>query len=252
VVLPDILTQIGMGAFVHCSSLTSVVLPGSLTQLGNAAFGECTSLTSVVLPGSLTQVGNAAFSQCTSLTSVVLQDGLTQLGMGAFKNCSSLTSVVFSGSLTQLGDIAFSQCSSLTSVVLPDSLTQVGDMAFGQCTSLTSVVLPDSIELGDYVFDECDALLQKAALAGFDSVERYLRDRYRSITLRKIVLRLLRKYNQAVNNADGTEVDKHATALALFPDDKSGSLEVGLFLQKMNVSGGDGMIGLVGYILKFV
>jgi len=115
-----------------------------------------------------------------------------------------------------------------------------------------SVILPDSATLGDYVFDECDALLQKATLAGFDSVELYLRDRYISITLRKLVLRLLRKYNKAVNDAVGTEAEKHESALALFPADNSGSLEAGLFLQKMNVSGGDGVIGLVGYILKFV
>jgi len=114
------------------------------------------------------------------------------------------------------------------------------------------VVLPDSAELGDHVFMDSNALLQKAALAGFDTVEPYLRDRYISITLRKLVLRLLRKYNQAVNNADGTEVEKHATALALFPAENSGSLEVGLFLQKMNISGGDGVIGLVGHILNFV
>ena len=94
--------------------------------------------------------------------------------------------------------------------------------------------------------------MQKATLAGFLTVELYLRDRYKCITLRKLVLRLLRKYNQAVNNAEGTELDKHATALALFPADNTGSLEVGLFLQKMNISGGDGVIGLVGYILEFV
>jgi len=51
--------------------------------------------------------------------------------------------------------------------------------------------------------------------------------------LRKLVLRLLRKYNKAVNYSDGTEAEKHASALALFPADNSGSLEVGLFLQKM-------------------
>jgi len=112
--------------------------------------------------------------------------------------------------------------------------------------------MPDSAEIGDNVFLQCDALVQKAALAGFDSVEPYLRDRFKCITLRKLILRLLRKYNKAVNNADGTEVEKHATALALFPADNTGSLEVGLFLQKMNVSGGDGVIGLVGYILEFV
>jgi len=114
------------------------------------------------------------------------------------------------------------------------------------------VVLPDSATLGDAVFNKCDALMQKSALAGFDSVELYLRDRYRCITLRKLVLRLLGKYNQAVNNADGTEAEKHACALAQFPANNSDSLEVGLFLQKMNISGGDGVKGLVGYILKFV
>jgi len=123
---------------------------------------------------------------------------------------------------------------------------------FRDCTSLTSVVLPDWAELGDDVFLQCDALALKTALAGFDSVELYLRDRYKSITQKKLVLRLLRKYNKAVNNADGTEAEKHASAIAQFPTDNFGSLEVGLFLQKMNISGGDGVIGLVGYILKFL
>jgi len=227
-------------------------LPDSLTQVGRLAFGDCTSLTSVVLPNSLTQIGLGAFQNCTSLTSVVLPDSLTQLGDGAFQLCTSLTSVVFPDSLTQLGDGAFAECTSLTSVVLPDSLTQLGERAFGRCSSLTSVVLPDSAVLGDEVFDACDALLQKTALAGFDLVEPYLRDRYKSITLRKLVLRLLRKYNKAVNYSDGTEAEKHACALAQFPADNSDSLEVGLFLQKMNISGGDGVIGLVGYILEFV
>ena len=114
-------------------------------------------------------------------------------------------------------------------------------------------MLPDSLtQLGEYAFYKCDALLQKATSAGFDSLELYLRDRYKSITLRKLVLRLLRKYNRAVNDADGTEAEKHASALAQFPADNSDSLEIGIFLQKMNISGGDGVIGLVGYILKFV
>jgi len=274
VVLPDSLTQLGDVAFCECTSLTSVVLPDSLTMLGDKAFLECTSLTSVVLPDSLTQVGVQGFAICTSLTSVVFPDSLTQLGESAFAECTSLTSVVLPDSLTHIGKHVFLGCSSLTSVVLPDSLTQLGKWAFAKCTSLTSVVLPDNAELGDDVFEQCDALLQKAALAGFNSVEPYLRDRYKSITLRKLVLRLLRKYNKAVNYADGTESEKHASALAQFPADKSSpsssglfasalayfatdtdnsrSLDVGLFLQKMSISGGDGEKGLVGYILEFV
>ena len=247
------LTSVGTAAFCDCSSLTSMVLlPDSLTQLGDNAFQNCSSLTSVVLPDSLTQMGEAAFLSCSSLTSVVLPDSLTQVGRLAFGSCTSLTSVVLPDSLTQVGLHAFCDCSSLTSVVLPDSLTMLDESVFGGCSSLMSVVLPDSAELGDEVFDECDALEQITALAGFDSVELYLRDRYKSITLRKLVLRLFRKYNKAVNYAYGTEAEKHACALAQFPADDSGSLEVGLFLQKMSISGGDGVIGLVGYILQFV
>ena len=250
--LPDSLTQIGDAAFLRCSSLTSVVLPDCLTQLGNEAFQKCTSLTSMLLPDSLTQLGKKAFGQCSSLRSVVLPDSLTQVGKSAFAECSSLTSMVLPDRLTQIGDLAFAECSSLTSVVLPDSLTQLEKWAFAGCSSVMSVVLPDSAVLGDDVFYKCDALMQKAALAGFDTVEPYLRDRYKSITQKKLVLRLLGMYNKAVNNANGTEAEKHASALALFPADNTGSLEVGLFLQKMNISGGDGVIGLVGYILKFV
>ena len=55
-----------------------------------------------------------------------------------------------------------------------------------------------------------------------------------------------------MNEANGTEAEKHAIALAFFPTENSSTLDVGLFLQTMNASGGDGVIGLVGYILKFV
>ena len=55
-----------------------------------------------------------------------------------------------------------------------------------------------------------------------------------------------------MNEANGTEAEKHASALAQFPTDNSSTLDVGLFLQTMNASGGNGVQGLVGYILKFV
>ena len=55
-----------------------------------------------------------------------------------------------------------------------------------------------------------------------------------------------------MNEANGTEAEKNATALAYLPTDNSSTLDVGLFLQTMNASGGNGIEGLVGYILKFV
>ena len=157
------LTTVGTGAFCGCSSMTTIVLPDSLMQIGMSAFQDCASLTSVVFPDSLTQICDSALAGCTSLTSVVLPDSLTQIGEQAFQDCTSLTSVVLPDSLTQLGGGAFQDCTSLTSMVLPDSLTEIGKWAFLRCSSLMSVILPDSATLGDAVFYECDALLQKTA-----------------------------------------------------------------------------------------
>jgi len=102
------------------------------------------------------------------------------------------------------------------------------------------------------VFAGCHSLTSAANSAGFSDVVLYLRDRYKCVTLRKLFLRLLRKYNQAVNEANGTEAEKNAIALGNFPTDNSSTLDVGLFLQMMNASGGNGVQGVVGYILKFV
>jgi len=124
---------------------------------------------------------------------------------------------------------------------------------FMNCSSLTSVALPDGLtQLGDNVFEWCFSLTRTADSAGFADVVPYLRNRYKCVTLRKLFLRLLRKYNQAVNEANGTEAEKHANALACFPTDNSSSPDVGLFLQTMSTSGGNGVQGVVGYILKFV
>jgi len=161
---------------------------------------------------------------------VALPDGLTQLGWNVFEGCSSLTSVALPDGLTQLGWYVFEGCSSLTSVSLPDGLTQ----------------------LGNYVFSRCDSLTSAANSAGFDTVELYLRDRYKRVTLRKLFLRLFGQYNRAVNEANGTEAEKHAIALAYFPTENTSALDIGLFLQTMNASGGNGVQGVLGYILKFV
>jgi len=247
------LTQLGNDVFGWCSSLTSVALPDGLTQLGDKVFYGCSSLTSVALPDGVTQLGYGVFMDCSSLTGVALPDGLTKLGDSVFYGCSSLTSVSLPDGLTQMGDRVFYECSSLTSVALPDGVTQLGNAVFARCSSLTSVALPDGLtQLGHSMFYNCSSLTSAANSAGFDTVELYLRDRYKCVILRKLVLRLLGKYNQAVNEATGNEAEKHAIALAYFPTDNSSMLDVGLFLQTMNASGGDGVIGLVGYILKFV
>jgi len=262
---PPMSADSGAQEIVIDEDVNNVLHSGTLRErLQDPSLGEGT-ITLIIRDANITIIGDmyaddddyeeAALYGCRSLLRVDLKGctKLTQLGNNVFDKCSSLTSMALPDGLTQLGDCVFAWCSSLTSVSLPDGLTKLGNGLFYGCSSLTSVSLPDGLtQLGSNVFVGCDSLTRAVSSAGFCTVELYLRDRYKCVLLRKLVLRLLGKYNQAVNKANGTEAEKHAIALAYFPTDNSSTLDVGLFLQKMNASGGNGIEGLVGYILKFV
>ena len=58
--IPDSVTSIGICAFCHCGSLTSVTIPKGVTSIGANAFYEC-GLTSVTIPDSVTSIDVRAF-----------------------------------------------------------------------------------------------------------------------------------------------------------------------------------------------
>ena len=161
VVLPDSLTEIGVGAFFGCSGLIQITIPAGVTEIGKSAFGGCWSLTQMIIPDGVTTIGQSAFRGCSGLTELVIPEGVTEIGEGAFYGCSSLTEFVIPASVTEIGEYAFYGCSGLTTAAIPDGVTEIGDNAFEDCSSLTSVVIPESVTtIGQSVFEECSGLTE--------------------------------------------------------------------------------------------
>lgn len=145
--------SIGLSAFYHCNSLSSVSIPNSVTSIGDYAFCGCSSLTSATIPVSVTTIGICVFENCTSLTSVTIPNSVTTIGDEAFMGCSGLTSVTIPNSVTTIGGATFNGCSGLISVAIPNSVTTIGFLAFMGCIGLTSVHITDLEAWCNIVFE---------------------------------------------------------------------------------------------------
>ena len=197
-------TTIGLYAFDHCRTLTSVTIPNSVTSIGNFAFMSCTGLTSVTIPNSVTNIGEGAFSGCTGLTSLIIGNSVKSVGDYAFSSCSNLESIVVNennqvydsrdncnaiietstnkliagckntiipASITTIGSYAFSGCTGLASVTIPNSVTRIESCAFSGCTGLSSITIPNSVtNIGSSAFRYCSGLTSVTIGDGITSI----------------------------------------------------------------------------------
>jgi hypothetical protein len=157
--IPDNVTNIGMGAFCGCSSLTSITIPNSVTRIGDKAFHGCSSLTSITIPNSVVSIGESTFGDCSGLTSVSIPNGVTSMGRHAFSGCESLTSITIPQGVNCIEEWAFANCWELTSISISNSVTSIGDYAFYGCKSIESLAFPYGVtSIGDYAFQGCSGL----------------------------------------------------------------------------------------------
>lgn len=76
--------KLGTGAFLRCTSLTTVEWLscnrleglGGMTELGTMAFSGCVALEHMLLPGNLQQLGNSIFDGCTSMRSLTVMSDI--------------------------------------------------------------------------------------------------------------------------------------------------------------------------------
>ena len=155
------LTSIGEGAFLECSSLTSITIPNSVTSIDLSAFAVCSVLTSITIPNSVTSIDISAFKLCSALASVTLPTNalFTTISDETFNGCILLTTIIIPNSVTSIGEYAFNGCSGLTTITIPNSVTSIGASTFQYCTSLTTITIPNSVtSIGVHTFDSCTGL----------------------------------------------------------------------------------------------
>ncbi len=167
------ITNIGSGAFAHCSNLVDIDIPSSVSDIGGGAFNDCICLETIELPEGIDTIKNYTFYNCkalkaidisnitsierdafasSGLTSIVIPEGVTGIDIEVFQGCSDLQSVVFSDSVASVGINAFASC-SLKSITWGSGLKTIGYQAFYLDDSVEELTIPDSVEtLGDRSF----------------------------------------------------------------------------------------------------
>lgn len=156
-VAPEKITKIGYRAFVNCTALKNIDLSQltALTDLDVGVFRDCVSLTTITFPSGITAVPDYFFRGCVKLTTVNFSGEVDSIGMSAFSNCGQL-SITLPESLTKIGASAFFGCSALTSVTVPDTVTDLGESVFANCVNLVTVTLPKDIDaIPAYLFQNC-------------------------------------------------------------------------------------------------
>ncbi len=199
VILPDTITNIGVGAFTAVMSLKEINMPQSLTTLGDIAFAFTTSLIEIefqslpecaamffdmaspFIGGALEtltihsgDIVDGCFMGVTSIKTVSLGNGVTSIGESAFQDCTSLTSITIPDSVEAIGDSAFRDCTGLTNVTIGSGVTSIGGQAFYGCTGLTSITIPDSVKsIGASAFQKCTGLTSITIPDGVTSIGSY-------------------------------------------------------------------------------
>lgn len=122
-VIPNSVTDLGVGAFYGCTSLNSITIPEGITYISMWAFMGCDGLTSITLPKTLTSIGEESFWNCTSLKSITIPENVTDIGDNAFYDCKNLERVVCRVKpVLELENVVFNHTTNATLYVPAEAL----------------------------------------------------------------------------------------------------------------------------------
>ena len=84
IIIPDVVTEIGINAFYNCYNITTINIPNSVTRICDYAFYNCESLSSITIPNSVNEIGMETFAFCDKLKSIIIPNSVQYIGIGAF------------------------------------------------------------------------------------------------------------------------------------------------------------------------
>lgn len=131
--IPNTVKRVRSCAFMR-SEIETVILPDSITEIGIGAFGYA-KIKSVRLPKGLKVIPTEAF--CGSdIESIVIPDAVLKIEPYAFNVCKKLEVVQMSNNIESIEEQAFSYCMKLRTMNFPKTLKFIGDKAFFCCHKL--------------------------------------------------------------------------------------------------------------------
>lgn len=143
-IIPEIVTSIGHGAFSGVEGLKKVVLPPSVTKIGDYAFTNNKELEEVEIQGNLISIGEYAFDGANNLAKINLPDSTNYIGRVAFQS-TNLDNIVIPKDVKWIGNMAFANCANLNSVTLQEGLIEIGDNAFTN-TKISKLTFPSTLK----------------------------------------------------------------------------------------------------------
>ncbi len=147
IILPHGVEKIGSYAFANLTALKEIVLPSTLTMIDQGAFLGCTSLTTISYMDE-----NGRITTGNGLKGVKL------INQSAFQNTKLNGTYSFDNAVA-IASYAFAGNKSLDGVILGENTISVGNYAFsGNETLKTLTVNSSKIKLGTYAFEGCKAL----------------------------------------------------------------------------------------------
>ena len=148
-IIPNGVTEIGMGAFMSCMGLNgTLTLPKNLKTITESVFHDCSSLTGTLdIPESVTSIDRNAFASCSGFTGTLnLPENLETIGVQAFAGCKGLSgSLTIPNKITNIPEACFHNCGFDGQLTLPPSLLFIEKQAFNICKFRGTLKLPEGL-----------------------------------------------------------------------------------------------------------